>query len=191
MDEPAPPARRSEATRAAILVAARRQFAQAGYQGTTIRSVAAEAGIDPSLVMRYYGHKEGLFAAAAEFDLRLPELGGLPRAQVGEALVAHFLDRWESDETLVALLRAAATHEVARERLLSIFATQLAPRIVALVGGPRAAALSRAGLIATQMLGLAMCRYVLRLPPVVAHKRPALIRQIGQTVQRYLYDELA
>ena len=68
--------RRSDATRAAILAAAREQFAAGGYQAATIRAIAAAAGIDPAMVMRYYGNKEGLFAAAAEFDLRLPDLSG-------------------------------------------------------------------------------------------------------------------
>src|SRR5215213_6594323 len=99
--------RRSDATRAAILAAAREQFAASGYQAATIRSIAAAAAIDPAMVMRYYGNKEGLFAAAAEFDLELPDLGAVARSAVGHALVAHFLDRWEGDETLMALLRAA------------------------------------------------------------------------------------
>jgi AcrR family transcriptional regulator len=85
-----------------------------GYQAATIRSIAAVAGIDAALVMRYYGNKEGLFAAAAEFDLRLPDLRALPGRQVGAELVGHFLDRWEGDETLMALLRAAVTTEAAR-----------------------------------------------------------------------------
>ena len=86
------------------------------------------AGIDPAMVMRYFGNKEGLFAAAAEFDLRLPDLGSLPRGQVGAALVDHFLDRWEDDETLMALLRTAVTNETAAERMRAIFATQIGPR---------------------------------------------------------------
>jgi AcrR family transcriptional regulator len=180
--------RRSDATRAAILAAAREQFAAAGYQAATIRAIAAAAGIDPAMVMRYYGNKEGLFAAAAEFDLRLPDLGGLPRKQVGAALVEHFLDRWEGDETLMALLRTAVTNDAAAARMQAIFATQLAPLVAQLCGEPRAAAAARAGLIATQILGLALCRYVLKLPPVVALKRAEIVRRIGATVQGYLFD---
>jgi len=188
MTQKAPPPRRSDATRAAILVAAREQFGAGGYHAATIRAIAAAAGIDPALVMRYYGNKDGLFAAAAEFDLRLPDLDALPRRAVGEALVAHFLDRWEGDETLMALLRTAVTHEAAAARMQAIFATQVAPRIAKLVGPPRAAVATRAGLIATQILGLALCRYVLRLPPVVALKRAELVRRVGATVQGYLFD---
>lgn len=186
MNETAPPARRSDATKAAILAAARAQFAALGYQATTIRSVATAADIDPAMVMRYFGNKEGLFAAAADFDLRLPDLGQTPRDALGAALVGHFLDRWEGDETLLALLRAATTNEAAAERMQTLFSTQMAPLIARLTGEPRAAAAARAGLIATQMLGLALCRYVLRLPPVVGLKRAEIVRRIGETVQSYL-----
>jgi len=185
-EQPRP--RRSDATKAAILAAAREQFAASGYQGATIRAVAAAAGIDPAMVMRYFGNKEGLFAAAAEFDLRLPDLGHVPRSAVGAALVEHFLERWEGDETLMALLRAAVTNDAASLRLQAIFATQLAPLVLRLSGEPRAAAAARAGLIATQILGLALCRYVLKLPPVVALKRTEIVRRIGATVQGYLFE---
>ena len=188
MKSAAPAPRRSDATRAAILAAAREQFAAGGYQGATIRSVAAAAAIDPAMVMRYFGNKEGLFAAAAEFDLQLPDLGGVPRKEIGAALVGHFFDRWEGDESLMALLRAAVTNETAAERMRTIFATQLAPLLARLTGEPRPAVAARAGLIASQILGLALCRYVLKLPPVVALKRPAIVARVGPTVQRYLFD---
>lgn len=179
--------RRSDATRAAILAAAREQFAAGGYQAATIRGIAAAAGIDPALVMRYYGNKEGLFAAAAEFDLRLPDLAALPREAVGAAMVAHFLDRWEGDDTLMALLRTAVTHEAAAARMQAIFAAQVAPRVAQLCAGqPRAVVAARAGLIASQVLGLALCRYVLKLPPVVGIRRDELVRRVGATVQAYL-----
>jgi len=184
---PATP-RRSDATRAAILAAAREQFAAGGYQAATIRGIAASAGIDPALVMRYYGNKEGLFAAAAEFDLRLPDLSALPRRAVGAALVTHFLDRWEGDDTLMALLRTAVTNPAANERMQSIFATQVAPQVAAISGQPRAEAAARAGLIASQILGLALCRYVLKLPPVAKLDRAQVVRRVGATVQGYLFD---
>jgi AcrR family transcriptional regulator len=190
MTESTAPPRRSDATRAAILAAAREQFAASGYQAATIRAIAAAAGIDPAMVMRYYGNKEGLFAAAAEFDLRLPDLGALPRKDVGAALVEHFLDRWEGDDTLMALLRTAVTNDAAAARMQAIFATQLAPLMARLSGEPRAAAAARAGFVASQILGLALCRYILKLPPVVALKRAEIVRRIGPTVQGYLFDKL-
>src|SRR5688500_19720526 len=93
-------------TKAAILSAARERFAADGYERATIRSIAADAATDPALVMRHFGTKEKLFAAAADFDLRLPDLSTLPRESLGVALVDHFLRRWEEDDTLQALLRA-------------------------------------------------------------------------------------
>lgn len=183
----ATPGRRSDATRAAILRAARERFAADGYERATIRAIAADARIDPSLVMRYYGSKDRLFAAAAEFDLRLPDLGAVPRADVGSRLVAHFVDRWDHDETLTALLRAAVTNPVAAERMRQIFAGQLVPAVAALRPDDPDPG-TRAGLAATQALGLALCRYVLRMPPVVAMDRDALVAWVGPTMQRYLVD---
>src|SRR6266513_2499701 len=141
--------RRSDRTKAAILAAAREHFAASGYERATIRAIAAAAGIDPALVVRY------------------------------------FLDRWEGDESLQALLRAAVSHKVAVARLRAIFATQVMPAVAPL-GRDRATAATRVGLVATQMLGMALCRYVLRLPPVVALDRAAVIEWVGPTIQRYL-----
>ena len=177
--------RRSERTKAAILAAAREHFAAYGFERATIRAIAAAAGIDPAMVMRHFGNKEKLFAAAAEFNLRLPDLPAVPRGTVGAVLVGHFLDRWESDDSLQALLRAAVSHQVAVARMRAIFATQVMPAVAPLCKD-RATAATRVGLIATQMLGMALCRYVLRLPPVVALDRAALIRWLGPTIQRYL-----
>lgn len=188
METPEKPARRSDATKAAILAAAREQFAAAGYHAATIRSIASGAGIDPALVMRYFGNKEQLFAAAAELDLRLPDLSQVPRESLGTALVSHFLERWEGDENLMAMLRTAVTNKVVAGRLQAVFATQVAPMIAKLTGEPRPAVQMRAGLIATQMLGLALCRFVLEIPPVVALKRDELVRRIGATIQSYLFD---
>jgi AcrR family transcriptional regulator len=179
------PRRRSDATKAAILAAARERFAAEGYERATIRAIAADAAIDPAMVMRYYGNKEKLFAAAAEFDLRLPELTALPRGGAGKALARHLLERWESDDTLKALLRAAVTNEAAAARMRAIFAAQLRPAIAAFCGDSATAG-ARAGLISTQALGLALCRYVLRLPPVVAMTHAELVEWIGPTFQRYL-----
>jgi AcrR family transcriptional regulator len=185
--DPLPP-RRSDATRAAIVAAAREQFAAHGYQAATIRGVAAAAGIDPALVMRYFGNKEGLFAAAAEFDLRLPDLRSLPRGTVGATLVNHFLDRWESDDTLMALLRGAVTNAAANERMQATFANQVAPQVALLTGQPRAEVAARAGLVSSQILGLALCRYVLKLPPVARMSRAEVVRRVGPTLQRYLFE---
>ncbi|MBY8873520.1 TetR family transcriptional regulator [Micromonospora sp. PLK6-60] len=184
MTDPAPRARRSDATRAAILRAARERFGADGYDRATIRAIAADARIDPSMVMRYYGSKEALFAAAAEVDLRLPDLTAVPPEQVGEALVRHFLDRWEGDERMAALLRTASTNPGAAERMRQIFAEQLGAMVARLAP---AEAPRRAGLVASQMLGLALTRYVLRIPPVADAEPAELVAWIAPTIQRYLH----
>jgi AcrR family transcriptional regulator len=184
--------RRSEATRAEILRAAQARFAADGYQKATIRAIAADANIDPSMVMRYYGNKAKLFAAAVDLDLRLPDLTAIPKRRLGATLVAHFLQRWEGDpanDALLMLLRSAATDESAAERLRAIFKGQLAPTVRKLVGDPAEAA-ERAGLIATQMLGLALCRKILRIPPVAALPPATVVARIGPTIQRYLTARL-
>jgi len=98
-------------------------------------------------------------------------------------LVAHFLDRWERDEALVVLLRSSTTNDEAAQRMRKIFSSQLRPVIAKInpTDAPR-----RAGLVATQVLGLALCRYVLRLPPVVAMSHDEVMAWLGPTVQRYL-----
>jgi AcrR family transcriptional regulator len=181
--------RKSDVTKATILKAAKEHFSAYGYAAATIRGIAASAKIDPTMVMRYYGNKEKLFAAAAEFDLRLPNLAVLPREKVGYALVEHFLNRWEGDEALMVLLRSAVTHKIAAERMRKIFATQVTVMVAAIRGETRPVAAKRAGLLVTQMLGLALCRYVLKIPPVVDLKRDELIRRVGRNVQAYLLDD--
>lgn len=176
-------ARRSDATKEAILAAARERFAGDGYERATIRAIAADAGIDPAMVMRYFGNKEKLFATAAEFDLQLPDVTDVPPERLGARLAAHVVDRWEGDETLMALLRAAVTHQAAADRMREIFAAQLGPAIFAIAPGD---APLRAGLIATQVLGFVLTRYVLRLPPVVAMDKDTVVAWLGPTLQRYL-----
>lgn len=177
--------RSSEHTKTVILAAAREQFAAVGFEGATIRSIAAAADIDPSMVMRYFGNKDKLFAAAAEFDLRFPDLSGVARDELGARLVGHFLDRWEGDEVLIVLLRSATTNAEAAQRMRQLFAAQLLPAITRLA--PHDAPL-RAGLIATQMLGMALCRLVLELPPVAALSRDEVVAWLGPTIQRYLTE---
>jgi AcrR family transcriptional regulator len=177
--------RRSDATRAAILAAARERFAADGYERATIRAIAETAGIDPAMVMRYYGSKEKLFATAADFDLRLPDPASLPATGFGTILARHFIDRWEGDETLMALLRSAVTNDAAAARTRDIFAGQLVPA-VAVLCPYREEAPTRTGLVASQVLGTALCRYVLRLPPVAAMTRDEVVAWIGPTIERYI-----
>jgi AcrR family transcriptional regulator len=178
--------RRSSAeTKAVILAAAKDRFAQSGFERATIRAIAADANIDPSMVMRYFGSKDQLFAAAADFDLQIPDLSGVERGKLGATVVDYFMERWERDEALVVLLRSSTSNDEAAQRMREIFAGQLIPVIAAIdpVRPER-----RASLVATQMLGLALCRYVLRLPPIVAMSHEEVVSWLGPTVQRYLSD---
>ncbi|MEV0483088.1 TetR family transcriptional regulator [Streptomyces sp. NPDC050508] len=177
--------RRSDATRNAILEAARERFAADGYERATIRAIAKDARIDPSMVMRYYGNKEGLFAAAVSYDLRLPDLTSTARDEVGRALVTHFLAMWEENEELTAMLRVGATNQGGAERMQGIFRDQLMPVARQACPDPEQAP-ARAGLVASQLLGLALTRYVLRFAPTVALAREEVVAWLGPTVQRYL-----
>ncbi|MFC5834068.1 TetR family transcriptional regulator [Nonomuraea insulae] len=180
-------------TKAGILAAARERFAADGYDRATIRAIAADAGIDPAMVMRYFGNKERLFAAASEFDLRLPDVRDLPRGEIAATLVRHFLNRWESGESLRILLRTGITNESAAERLRSIFAEQLVPAVAALSPDPERdpeqapeRAPTRAGLVSAHLLGIALCRYVLKFPPLTAMSREEVVAAIAPAVHGIL-----
>ncbi|GAA1415296.1 TetR family transcriptional regulator [Streptomyces thermospinosisporus] len=179
------PSRRSDATRRAILDAARERFAADGYERATIRAIAQQAQIDPSMVMRYYGNKEGLFAAAVAIDLQLPDAASLPRNEAGRTLVTHFLDMWEENEVLTALLRVGITNEAGAERMRGIFNDQLLPLVERVCPDPEQAPV-RAALVSSHLLGLALTRYVLRFPPA-AHLHPEEIAAwLAPTLQHYL-----
>lgn len=177
---------RSVATRRAILDAARATFAARGYERTTIRAVAAQAGIDPSMVMRYFGSKAGLFTAAATANLDPPDLCPVPARRRGEVLVRHFVDRWEqslSDDTLVFLLRTAVTNQPVTEQLQATF-NYLIIEPVAALGLDHAE--QRGALIGTQLLGLALCRYLLHLQPLASLSATEVVASIAPGVQRHL-----
>ncbi|MCX4429740.1 TetR/AcrR family transcriptional regulator [Streptomyces mirabilis] len=178
--------KRSDRTRAAILRAARERFAAQGYERTTIRAVAADADIDPSMVMRYFGNKAQLFDTALAIDLRLPDLTTVPPDELAQTLVRHFLDRWEgdpADDALLVLLRSAVTNEHAAARMHEIFAAQIAPALAAL--GPELAA-HRAGLVSSQLLGLGLTRYLLRLPAVTALTRDEIENGLAPAIKATL-----
>src|SRR6195952_65718 len=124
-------ARNAEGTRADILAAARKRFGDEGYERTTLRAVAGDVGVDAALVIRYFGSKQDLFAAAADFTLDLPDLTGMDPDDVAEALLPKFFAVWEDDSTFVALLRAAMTSATAADTMRGVFATQVAPVLTA------------------------------------------------------------
>lgn len=173
-------------TREAIEAAAKELFAINGFERTTVREIGARAGIDPSMIIRYFGSKDALFAQVAMPDLSLPDLSGADSDRIGETLVRHFLAQWEGEAGgggMPVLLRSAASNEEAASRLREIFRAQVFPAIAR--AGPPETAPVRAGLVASQLLGLALSRYVLKLPPVVAMPVEIIVRAVGETVQRY------
>ena len=179
----------SRRTRDAILQAARSRFGEDGFERTTIRAIAADAGIDPSMVMRYYGSKQGLLEAAADFDLALPDLAAVAPDELGAVVVRHFLSRWEAaatDDPLRVLLTTATTNPAAAEQVQSIFNAQLQPVVAAAGAYDDDEPGERAGLIATQILGLALCRYGLRIAPVVALDQETVVEWLAPVIQRYL-----
>jgi AcrR family transcriptional regulator len=178
--------KKSDRTREAILAAARQLFAKQGYERTTVRDVAERAHIDPAMVIRYFGSKDGLFARAASIELDLPSPAAIDPTELGRRLIEHFLEIWEgagSKQGMAVLLRSAASNTFAAGKMREAFLGQVMPFITA-VGTP-ATAPRRAGLVSSQLLGLAVCRYVLKLPPVVALTREEIVASLGPTLQRY------
>jgi AcrR family transcriptional regulator len=183
---PSPPLRKSERTRTAILEAARRLFAERGYEATTIRDVAAGAAIDPAMVIRYFGSKDDLFVRAAELELRLPALDRGPRRAVGETLVRRFIELWEGPDAhvgMAVLLRSAASNEPSAAKMRELFATQVCAALARV--GNRKTTGRRAALVASQLLGVALCRYVLKLPFLADMPADELVEHIAPTIQRY------
>jgi AcrR family transcriptional regulator len=182
---------RSAGTRRAILDAARSAFAARGYEQTTIRAVAAQAGVDASMVMRYFGSKAELFTAAATSDFEVADLRTVPAAQRGELLTRHFVERWEDAaryDRLFLLLRTAVTSDAVAARLQVTVAQQMTGPIAAL-GDEHAA--ERGALIATQLLGLALCRYILRFEPLASLPAADVVAAVAPSVQRYLICAMA
>jgi AcrR family transcriptional regulator len=177
---------RSEGTRRAILGAARAAFAAHGYEQTTIRAVAGRAGVDASMVMRYFGSKAGLFTAAATLDVQIPDLRSAPAGRRGELLARQFISRWEdtaTDEQLIGVLRTAVTSDAVAARFQAAISMLITEPIAAL-GGDHAA--ERGGYIAAQLLGLALCRYILRLEPLASLPADEVVAAVAPSIQRYL-----
>jgi len=183
-------------TREAVLDAARERFAEFGYDGATIRAIAADAGVDSSLVHHFYGTKEQLFAKAVGFPAVPSEVlaevmeGGL--SNVGDAVVRSFLKLWEIDdgtEKITALLRSAVANEAAmrmlREFLTSAILSVVATRLEVADAG------FRASLRASQILGLAMARYVFQLRPLTDASVEEVADAVGPTLQRYLTGRIS
>ncbi len=184
------------ATRDAILDAARAAFAQRGFDGTTIRAIATEAGVDPALVHHYFGSKDQLFLAAmqAPIDPRelLPKVLAGDREGLGERLVRMFVAVWDSPAGAagVALLRSAVSNEWTARLLREFLTTQVLRRVLDHLDVDPAEVPLRGSLVASQLIGLALMRHVVRLEPVASAAPETLVAMVGPTVQRYLTGEL-
>lgn len=182
-----PSPRKSDLTRARILGAARSLFAEAGYDGVSVREIAAAAEADPALVIRYFGSKEQLFAEAGRIDLRLPDLEGVAATDIGRRLARHFTIVWTDPLTapgLRVLLRSAATQPEAAGRMRGVFASQVIPAIRAY--DPSGDSDWKAALVASQVLGFALTRYVLELPAMTQIPEEALVAHLGRLIQAAL-----
>src|SRR6267143_1921727 len=179
-------------TREKILQAARQDFSNAGYDGVTIRGIAAKAKVDPALVLHYFESKDGMFRAAVEFPVDpkefiptvlAPGLDGL-----GARLVNFFLETWDSPtgSPLLGLIRSVVANEEAAAILRGFVTREVLGRIA------RALELDqpqlRASLVASQLVGLAMLRYVVRVEPLASASAAELVAWLGPTLQRYLTD---
>jgi AcrR family transcriptional regulator len=178
-------------TRGEILAAARTSFAARGYGATTIREVAAAAGVDPSLVHHYFGSKDDLFRAALEVpvDPRQVVAGvfaeGLDGA--GERLLRAILAVWADPERrkpLEALVRSALAPHEGPSLLEEGFVRMIIGPLRELV--PKAEAERRGALVASQILGLFLGRYVARLTPLATADDDELVAWVAPVLQRYL-----
>jgi len=181
-------------TREAILDAARAVFHSDGYDAATIRGIASHAGVDPALVHHYFGTKRGLFVTA----MRLPVdpaqlvqllLEGDPRS-LGLRIARLFFAIWEGTDInpFVALIRSATSHDDAARMLRELVTQEIIGPVAAHIGRPDAEL--RATLVGTQMVGIVMMRYILRLEPMASADPEQLIEAVAPTIQRYLTADL-
>jgi AcrR family transcriptional regulator len=183
-------------TREAILDAARRAFAELGYQRATIRGVADLAGVDPALVHHYFGTKQALFVAAVQLPVNPVEhlmavLAEDP-AQAGRRMVETFLAVWDhaaSQSPLLALVRSAVGDEHAAALLREFITEEVLGQIARRLGSPDARL--RATLAGSQIIGLAMARYIVKVEPLASAPPEQVAAAVGPTLQRYLTGDLA
>ena len=183
-------------TREAILEAARRSFAEHGYQHATIRGVAELAGVDPALVHHYFGTKQELFVAAVRLPVNpVEQLAAVLAAepdQVGRRLVETFLSIWDhaaDQNPLLALIRSAVTDEQAAALLREFITEEVLGPIAARLGSPDARL--RATLVGSQLMGMAMARYIVKVEPLASAPAAQVVAAIGPTLQRYLTGDIA
>jgi AcrR family transcriptional regulator len=179
-------------TREAILAAARQGFAERGFDNTSIRTIAASAGVDPALVHHYFGTKDQLFLDAMQvpFDPArvVPHILEAGIGEVGERIVRTLLSIWDSPAgaPAAALVRSAVSNETMARMLRDFVVTRILRRIGKELGFEPAEGAMRATLVASQVGGLIMVRYILKFEPLASAPRETVVALIGPTVQRYL-----
>jgi AcrR family transcriptional regulator len=180
---------------ARILSAARDEFAQHGWAGTTIRAVARGAEVDPALVYHYFGSKEALLDAATTPPQRwlesVAKTWTTPVDELGAALLRLMLDAWADDEigpVLRAILLTAAHDEATREKLRRVVESSLMG--VSQLGVDERDRQVRSGLISSQMMGLGMMRYIWKIQPVASMTDDELVAAVAPNLQRYIQGDL-
>lgn len=178
-----------------ILAAARKSFAERGYSGTSLRAVAQAADVDPTLVNYYFSNKMGLLKAALEppeaFGAAIAEAAKAPLEDRGRAFVEAALRMWDdpaTSEILRSIILAASHEPFAMERLRTVFSTLVLQVVSASL--PDEEAGLRADLVTTQIVGLAMTRYVWAIDRIADMLGEQVVRLIGPTVQHYLTGPL-
>jgi AcrR family transcriptional regulator len=182
-------------TRTAVLDAARRRFAEHGYDGTKLRDVAADAGVDVALVSYFFGSKDGLFAAAMELQVSPADVVAQLVADgvegLGERLVRRLLAVLgdpAAGAPLVALVRSAATHDEAAATLRGFVERAILGRLATAIDAPDPEL--RAALCGSQVVGLVMARYVVGVAPLAEADPGDLAAAIGPSLERYLTGDL-
>ncbi len=178
-------------TREAILDAARNLFASEGYDGASVRSIAAAAGVDPALIRHFFDDKDTLFATVVADRTTIPQriaeaLQGDPDG-IGERLTDTYLRLWEDPESrpvLMALVRSACTSEEKAALLQDTLGNRMQDRVGE--AGITGDGLTRLGLAGTHLFGLATARHIMRFPPVATLDHHELVALVAPTIQRYL-----
>ncbi|MBU0781011.1 MAG: TetR family transcriptional regulator [Alphaproteobacteria bacterium] len=183
-------------TRDEVLRAAQARFAQDGYEATSIRKVAGDAGVDPALVMQLYKSKDGLFAASLalsdDMQERFASAFDGPRETLGQNLTYTFLSLWEEGadvEPLMATLRGAASSPYAAEQLARFVQTRLLEDIGPKFGNGEEAA-KRAGLAISLLMGLVLTRNMVEVPLITGLSRNEIARTVGASLQVLLDQDI-
>ncbi|WP_240658585.1 TetR/AcrR family transcriptional regulator [Microbacterium sp. CPCC 204701] len=175
-----------------ILAAAIDEFGEQGYDGATMRAIAARAGVDSALVHHYFGTKADLFAETIGVpmrpDLAIPDILAGPEREVGERIARYILESWEQPEVRrrgVALLRTTIGNRLTTPLLAAFLSRELLSRIARALEVDDAEL--RATLVASQIAGLLITRYVVRLPALAEASVDDLVARVAPNLQRYLY----